>query len=82
MQQGKFKQFKAFWNEKEQELKEIDFQLQKVCSLFTKLCVIYSRPPYNISLRTKKLSGLNGLKLKKKEYDVNRREIRNWKPRD
>ena len=30
VQQGKFKQFKAFWNEKEQELKEIDFQLQKV----------------------------------------------------
>jgi len=29
VQQGKFKQFKAFWNEKEQELKEIDFQLQK-----------------------------------------------------
>lgn len=33
MQQGKFKQFKAFWNEKEQELKEIDFQLQKVSKL-------------------------------------------------
>ena len=32
VQQGKFKQFKAFWNEKEQELKEIDFQLQKVCT--------------------------------------------------
>lgn len=29
VQEGKFKQFKAFWNEKEQELKEIDFQLQK-----------------------------------------------------
>ena len=33
VQQGKFKQFKAFWNEKEQELKEIDFQLQKVSTL-------------------------------------------------
>jgi len=29
VQQGKFADFKSFWNEKEQELKEIDYQLQK-----------------------------------------------------
>ena len=41
MQQGKFKQFKAFWNEKEQELKEIDFQLQKVSKLHPIFCPYY-----------------------------------------
>ena len=30
VQEGKFKKFKQFWDEKEQELKEIDYQLQRV----------------------------------------------------
>ena len=45
VQQGKFADFKSFWNEKEQELKEIDYQLQKVSriSVGKKLTVANNR---------------------------------------
>jgi hypothetical protein len=70
VQQGKFKKFKQFWDDKEQELKEIDYQLQKV-NIF-KILIQFT----NGLKRTRRRCANNESKQKRSDSDENRKELK------